>query len=81
MPPVADFLQILGETVRDVLPIATVLTVFQFFVLRRALPNPRRLLLGFGFVYGMLVSGVLNGAGDATTPMVAPTGTAPGPRP
>jgi putative MATE family efflux protein len=28
------------------------------------------LLLGFGFVYGMLVSGVLNGAGDATTPMI-----------
>ncbi|MDX1650156.1 MAG: MATE family efflux transporter, partial [Myxococcota bacterium] len=27
-------------------------------------------LLGFGFVFGMLVNGVLNGAGDSTTPMV-----------
>jgi hypothetical protein len=55
MPPVTDSLQILGETVRDVLPIATVLTVFQFFVLRRALPNPKRLLMGFGFVLVGLV--------------------------
>lgn len=27
-------------------------------------------LLGFGFVFGMLVQGVLNGAGDSTTPML-----------
>lgn len=28
------------------------------------------LLLGFGFVFAMLVNGVLNGAGDSTTPML-----------
>jgi hypothetical protein len=51
----ADFLRILGGTVRDVLPIATVLAVFQLFVLRRALPNPKRILLGFAFVLAGLV--------------------------
>ncbi len=50
MPSLADFLQILVETVRDVLPIATILTVFQLFVLRDALPNPRRLIQGFAYV-------------------------------
>jgi hypothetical protein len=55
MPSVAGFLKILGETVRDVLPIAAVLTVFQLFVLRKTLPNPKRLLLGFTFVLAGLV--------------------------
>jgi len=55
MPSVAGFLQILGETVRDVLPIAAVLTVFQLFVLRRTLPNPKRLLQGLTFVLAGLV--------------------------
>jgi hypothetical protein len=55
MPSVADFLQVLGETLRDVLPLAAVLATFQLFVLRRPLPNPKRLLLGFGYVLAGLV--------------------------
>ena len=55
MPSVASFLQILGETVRNVLPIATILSTFQLFVLRRALPNQKRVLLGFAFVLVGLV--------------------------
>lgn len=55
MPSVASFLQILGETVRNVLPIATILSTFQLFVLRRALPNKKRVLLGFAFVLTGLV--------------------------
>jgi len=55
MPSVVGFLQILGETVRDVLPIAAVLTIFQLFVLRETLPNPKRLLQGFTFVLAGLV--------------------------
>jgi hypothetical protein len=55
MPSVADFLQVLGETLRDVLPLAAVLTAFQLFVLRRSLPNPRRLLLGVSYVLVGLV--------------------------
>jgi len=50
MALVGDFLQVLGETVRDVLPIAAVLVTFQLFVLRRPLANPKRLLLGFTYV-------------------------------
>jgi hypothetical protein len=42
--------RVLGETVRDVLPIAAILGVFQMFVLREPLPNPRQLALGFGYV-------------------------------
>ena len=51
----ADFLQTLTETVRDVLPIVAILTVFQLFVLRRALPDPMRLLQGLVFVLAGLV--------------------------
>ncbi|MEN8158533.1 MAG: DUF1538 domain-containing protein [Myxococcota bacterium] len=47
--------RILGETVRDVLPIAAILSVFQLFVLRQPLPNPRQLALGFGYVLAGLV--------------------------
>jgi hypothetical protein len=46
---------VLGTTLRDVLPIAAVLTTFQLFVLRRPLPNPKRLLLGFTYVLVGLV--------------------------
>lgn len=49
MPSLAEPLEVFGRTLRDVLPIATILTTFQFFVLRRALPNPKRLLLGFAY--------------------------------
>jgi len=55
MPSVPDLLQVLGTTLRDVLPIAAVLTTFQLFVLRRPLPNPKRLLLGFTYVLVGLV--------------------------
>jgi len=55
MTSVADLLQVLGTTLRDVLPLAAVLTAFQLFVLRRPLPNPKRLLLGFTYVLVGLV--------------------------
>ncbi len=35
------------ETVRDVVPIAAVVVVFQVFVLRRRVPNARRVVAGF----------------------------------
>jgi len=50
-----EVLEVAGETLRDVLPIAAVLASFQLFVLRRPLPNPRRVLLGFGYVLVGLV--------------------------
>ena len=40
---------ILG-TVRDVLPIAAIIIGFQVFVLRRAIPNQRRVFIGFIYV-------------------------------
>ena len=55
MPSLAEWLSVVVETIRDVLPILTVLTVFQLFVLRRPLPNPDRILLGFGLVLAGLV--------------------------
>jgi hypothetical protein len=45
-----QILSILLATLRDILPIAVVLTAFQFFVLRRPIPNPRQVLLGFAYV-------------------------------
>jgi hypothetical protein len=54
-PFVSDFLQVLGGTLRDVLPLATVLITFQLFVLRRPLPDRKRLLLGFAYVLVGLV--------------------------
>jgi hypothetical protein len=59
MPSLAEALQVLSGTVRDVLPIAAILALFQLFVLRRALPNPRRLLQGFGFVLAGLAAFLL----------------------
>jgi hypothetical protein len=55
MPSLAEILQVVGATVRDVLPIASILAVFQLLVLRRPLPNPRRLFLGFAYVLVGLV--------------------------
>ena len=46
MASLAELPRVLGETLRDVLPIVTLLTSFQLFVLRRRLPSPKRLLLG-----------------------------------
>lgn len=41
---------ILLDTMRDVFPLAVILVFFQFAVLRRPLPQPRRLLIGFAYV-------------------------------
>ncbi len=45
-----DFLEIFLETIRDVLPIVVVLFAFQVFVLRRRVPNLRRVLTGLCYV-------------------------------
>jgi hypothetical protein len=50
MPSLVDLLLVMGTTLRDVLPLAVLLTVFQLFVLRRPLPQPKRLALGFVYV-------------------------------
>jgi hypothetical protein len=47
MPLVRDLADALFATLRDVLPIAAILVTFQLLVLRRPLPNPKRLALGF----------------------------------
>jgi hypothetical protein len=45
-----DLLGVMGTTIRDVVPLAAVLIFFQLAVLRRPLPNPRRLALGLLYV-------------------------------
>ena len=50
MAVLTEYLTVFLETVRDVLPIATILIVFQFVVLRRPVPNPRAIAIGFGYV-------------------------------
>ena len=40
----------LAETVTDVLPITLIIVFFQVLVIRRPLPNPRRLFIGFAYV-------------------------------
>lgn len=50
MPSLPEMWSVLVSTLRDVLPIALVLATFQLAVLRRPLPNPRRLALGFTYV-------------------------------
>ncbi len=80
MDLVAEFLEVLVETIRDVLPIAAVLVTFQLFVLRRPLANPRRLVLGFGYVLLGLVL-FLMGLEQAVFPVgkaMAAQFTAPG---
>lgn len=51
---VADFIELalslLLGTLRDVLPILLLLAFFQFVVLRRPLPNPKRAVVGFLYV-------------------------------
>jgi len=46
----AAFAQALLETLRDVAPIALIIVVFQLFVLRRPIPNLRRVVTGFVYV-------------------------------
>ena len=55
MPLLTTFLETLAETLRDVLPLVGILACFQLLVLRRSLPNPKRLVQGFGFVLVGLV--------------------------
>ena len=45
-----DFAGTFVATIRDVLPIAAVVIGFQLFVLRRPIPNLRRVLIGFVYV-------------------------------
>jgi hypothetical protein len=45
----AELPRVLGETLRDVLPIVVLFATFQLFVLRRPLPSPKRLLLGVAY--------------------------------
>ncbi len=46
----AGFLTTLLATVRDVLPIAGIILGFQLLVIRRPIPNLRRVAFGFGYV-------------------------------
>ncbi len=39
-----------GQTVFDVLPIAVIIFGFQFFVIRKPIPNMKQVLIGFGYV-------------------------------
>lgn len=50
MPTLSTFIDVFVSTVRDVLPILTILIFFRFAILRQPLPNPRKLLTGFGYV-------------------------------
>lgn len=47
---ISTLLSTLLTTVRDVLPIAAIIFGFQIFVLRRAVPHLKRVLLGFAYV-------------------------------
>ncbi|MGH0036357.1 MAG: DUF1538 domain-containing protein [Myxococcota bacterium] len=49
-----ELLGVVGSTLRDVMPLAAVLIFFQLAILRRPLPNPRRLALGLVCVLGGL---------------------------
>jgi len=55
MPGIDHFIEVALETLRDVFPIVAILMFFQFAVLRRPLPNTRRLLIGFVYVFAGLV--------------------------
>ncbi|OOF05084.1 hypothetical protein BZG80_06790 [Salinivibrio sp. MA440] len=48
--PLTLFLDTFFSTVRDVIPIIAILVGFQLFVLRKALNNPKRIILGFFYV-------------------------------
>ena len=45
-----ELLKTLLDTMHDVLPIVTIIVVFQFVVIRRPMPNPGRVLIGFIYV-------------------------------
>lgn len=50
MDPLSHTLTVLAATLLDVVPIVAVLVIFQVFVLRQTLPNPRRIVIGFLYV-------------------------------
>lgn len=47
---IAETIDVLLSTIRDVLPIAAVIVGFQFLVLRQRIPNLRRVAVGFVYV-------------------------------
>jgi len=55
MPGLDTFIEVSLDTLRDVFPIAAILMFFQFAVLRKPLANPRRLMVGFVYVFIGLV--------------------------
>ncbi len=50
MELISEFFSVLITTIRDVIPIAAILFGFQFLVLRRSIPNIKRVLIGFVYV-------------------------------
>jgi hypothetical protein len=51
---IRDFLDAIGYTVRDILPVASFLIFFYVVVLRQQLANPRQLVIGLVFMLGGL---------------------------
>lgn len=45
-----ELLLILGTTIKDVLPIVAIIFGFQIFVIRRAIPNLKKVIIGFVYV-------------------------------
>lgn len=45
-----NILQVFGTTVLDVLPIAAIILFFQLIILRKRIPNPRKMAIGFFYV-------------------------------
>ena len=54
---VRELVDVLADTVFDVLPILLVLVFFQIVVLRRRLADPKRILIGFVYVLLGLTAG------------------------
>jgi Protein of unknown function (DUF1538) len=50
MPIFDQLIQTITATLSDVMPIAAIIFGFQFFVLRRAIPNFKKVLIGFFYV-------------------------------
>jgi len=50
MDIIAEFFNTFASTVTDVLPIAAIIFGFQFFVIRKKIPNLKRVLIGFFYV-------------------------------
>jgi hypothetical protein len=50
MEIISDLFQTLLATIKDVIPIAVILFGFQFLVIRKPVPNLRRVLIGFAYV-------------------------------